>query len=90
MLLPHGVAGEGGDLGHAGISPHDDLVKGVPVRAHDLVDILRPHQVAHLFFIEGGMEGGGGAGLLGETTQGGVRASSAAVRHDANTIEHGK
>lgn len=49
FVLPHGVPRECGDLGHARIPPDDDLVEGVAVGAHDLVDVHRPHEVAHLY-----------------------------------------
>ena len=45
---PHGVAGQGGQLRHAGLLPHDDLILAVAVGAHDLVDVLGPCQVADL------------------------------------------
>lgn len=50
MCVPHGVSCECGDLGHARIPPHDDLVQGVAVCADDFVDILGPHEVTHLPF----------------------------------------
>jgi len=31
-----------------GSAPHHNLVLGVPVRAHELVGVLSPRQVAHL------------------------------------------
>jgi len=43
-----GVAGEGDDLLHARVLPHDDLVLRVTVRRHDLVAVLGPCKVAHL------------------------------------------
>lgn len=48
IYVPHRVPRQRGDLGHAWIAPDDDLVEGVPVGAHDLVDVLGPHEVAHL------------------------------------------
>jgi len=42
------VASQRGQLGHGRVAPHDDLVLAVTVRAHNLVDILAPRQVAHL------------------------------------------
>lgn len=47
-VSPHCVSRECGDLRHARVPPHDDLVQRVAVRADDLVDVLRPHEVAHL------------------------------------------
>lgn len=38
-----------GDLRHARVSPHDDLIQRVSVGTNDLVDVLRPHEVTHLF-----------------------------------------
>jgi hypothetical protein len=43
-----GMASEGGESLHLGVSPDVDLVLGVPVRAHQLVHRLAEHQVAHL------------------------------------------
>lgn len=47
-VLPHRVSRQCGDFRHAGVPPDDDLVQRVAVRADDLVDVLRPHEVAHL------------------------------------------
>ena len=33
---------------HGRVLPDDDLIQGVAVSAHDLVDVLREHKVAHL------------------------------------------
>ena len=43
-----GVAGQGGNLGHAWVPPYDNLVKGVAVRRNNFVAILRPSKIAHL------------------------------------------
>ena len=42
------MPGEGCDLLHAGIFPHDYLVEGVSVRGNDFIYILRPHEVTNL------------------------------------------
>lgn len=42
------VAREADDLCHARILPHHDLILGVAVRAHDLVGVLGPREVANL------------------------------------------
>lgn len=44
----HGVASERGQLSHAGVPPHYDLVLAVAVRAHYLIHILAPRQIAYL------------------------------------------
>eukprot|EP00327_Prymnesium_parvum_P027875 CAMPEP_0195589588 /NCGR_PEP_ID=MMETSP0814-20130614/33711_1 /TAXON_ID=97485 /ORGANISM="Prymnesium parvum, Strain Texoma1" /LENGTH=203 /DNA_ID=CAMNT_0040728615 /DNA_START=317 /DNA_END=929 /DNA_ORIENTATION=+ len=36
------------NLAHRGVAPHNDLVLRVAVSGHQLVDVLRPAQVAHL------------------------------------------
>ena len=43
-----GVPGERGELCQGGVPPYDDLILTVAVRAHQLVHVLRPHQVADL------------------------------------------
>ena len=45
---PGGVADKSGQLAHGGVLPHHDLVLAVAVRAHNLVHILAPRQVADL------------------------------------------
>ena len=42
------MAGERRELLHAGVLPYEYLVLGVAVRAHQLVHVLREHEVAHL------------------------------------------
>jgi len=42
------VASQSGQLGERRVPPDDNLVLAVPVRAHELVHVLRPHQVADL------------------------------------------
>jgi hypothetical protein len=43
-----GVSGESGEFTHTWISPDDDLVLTVPVRANDFIHVFTPYQVAHL------------------------------------------
>ena len=45
---PKRVPRERREFRHRRIPPHDDLILRVPVRGHELVDVLTPHEVTHL------------------------------------------
>lgn len=42
------MACQGRNFLHCWVLPHNDLVKGITMSAHNLVHIFREHQVAHL------------------------------------------
>ena len=72
------VASESRHLGHTWITPHHNLVERIPVRADNLVAVLRPRQIANLTarvnFVETGPRQG-------------VPETNAAVRCAATTCQ---
>jgi len=42
------VPSESSNLCHGRVLPENDLVQGVPVRAHNLINVLRPDEIADL------------------------------------------